>query len=261
MKKLLLTLIMLLSILSISCEKKPTDPITNNQNSKVMNSFSGTFQFGNFGNVSALAIKNDNTIYMTLDKSIIEIDKSMVTKVSDAKYQIKGDMPNINTSLSRQLANLSHVDMNIDIANNNLSLSGKTGNSPINANLIGTGSSFNSKYAGTYVWGEGPSRNEYEIKDNGDMYFCQYLNDEMIYKEDQKSYLIKKTDNIYYLIFDVSQNISGTINKDQARLLISERAQKYYNIIKQQIITFSDDKFTLESYEITMVYDPAFMNE
>lgn len=260
MKKLLLTLIMLLTLLTISCSNKATAPTTNNQNSKVMNSFSGTFQFGNFGNVSALGIKDDNTIYMPLDNSIIEIDKNMVDKLSDTKYKIEGYMPNINNTSAKYLMlnteNSSYINLNLDIVNNNLSLSGEVANSPINANLIGTGSSFNAKYAGIYrVEGiEGAEYiPEYEVKDNGDVYFTSYdINTgEIIIKDDRKAYLIKESDNIYDLITP-GEEFTGVIDERQAEKLIDVRAMKYYNISDKTKLIFSDNELIEEGYSISI---------
>ncbi|WP_020003922.1 hypothetical protein [Brachyspira innocens] len=271
MKKLLLTLIMLLSILGISCEKKPTDPTTNNQNSKVMNSFSGGFTFGNFGNVSFLGIKYDNTIYMTLNNFIIEVDKNMVNKLSDTKYQIKGNMPNIdnnsaakysvlnNENINLSEVNSSYIDIELNIINNNLSLSGEIYNSKINVNFTGTGNTFNAKYAGIYTLEEmegAEMKYEYEVKDNGDVYFTSYdINTgEIITKDNRNAYLIKESDNIYNLIIPVKE-FSGSIDKSQAEILISQRALKYYNVVIKNRITFSDNKLIEEYYSVSSKYN------
>lgn len=83
-KQIIFTLFLLIFI--FSCSKTPTDPNTNNTNpSKV---FNNNFQFGGFGNVSKILIEDNNNINMTLDKTILYIDKSMVIKflIQNIKY-------------------------------------------------------------------------------------------------------------------------------------------------------------------------------
>ena len=128
MKKLLLTLIMLLTLLTISCSNKATAP-TNNDNNNNNNvshsqSFTGNnFQFGTFGNVSALSINEDGSIYMNIENGLLTIKKEMVTKKSDSQYTIKGQMPTIKydaSSAALQSVMLSQkaADMNTSAASN-----------------------------------------------------------------------------------------------------------------------------------------------
>ena len=100
-KQIIFTLFLLIFI--FSCSKTPTDPNTNN-NTAHSQSFTGNFSFGTFGNALALSINEDGSIYMNIENGLLTIKKEMVTKISDSKYQIKGQMPTIKYDTSSAAA-------------------------------------------------------------------------------------------------------------------------------------------------------------
>ena len=174
MKKLLLTLIMLLTLLTISCSNKATAPTNNDNNNNNVShsqSFTGNFTFGTFGNASALSINEDGSIYMNMDNVLLTIKKEMVTKISDSKYQIKGQMPTIkydNTSsatakslmFSQSASDMNTVDVSLNLSGGSLSLSGTINNNSVSGNLKEVSGYIPSDYVGVYYIGDETNNNK-----------------------------------------------------------------------------------------------------
>ncbi|MEI0489702.1 hypothetical protein [Brachyspira pulli] len=252
MKKLLLTLIMLLSILGISCEKKPTAPnITNPNNTGHSQSFTGNFTFGTFGNASALSINEDGSIYMNMDNVLLTIKKEMVTKISDSQYKIKGQMPTIKYDTSSAAAksimfaqsasDMNTVDVSLNLSGESLSLSGQVNNDNISGNLTEVIGYIPNDYVGIYYDANSQGYG-FEIKSDGMVTIIQVQNNTVIYHEKYTEKLIKLSDNEYILnSSSLEKNIPSTIDRFIAEGLIFDEAEKYYNMYEKYTLKFENN--------------------
>ncbi|WP_020003921.1 hypothetical protein [Brachyspira innocens] len=260
MKKLLLTLIMLLSILGISCEKKPTAPNTTNPNNTGHSqSFTGNFTFGTFGNASALSINEDGSIYMNMDNVLLTIKKEMVTKISDSQYQIKGQMPTIkydNTSsaaaksvmFAQSASDMNTVDVSLNLSGGSLSLSGQVNSDNVNANLKEVSGYIPSDYVGVYYISDGINDYGFEIKSDGIVVHIELQNGNVIYHKGYTEKLIKVSENEYILNINSLENntpSTGTISFEEAEIIVLTEAEKYYNISQKDTLKFENNALTM----------------
>ena len=252
MKKLLLTLIMLLSILGISCEKKPTDPNTTNPNNTGHSqSFTGNFTFGTFGNASALSINEDGSIYMNIENGLLTIKKEMVTKKSDSQYTIKGQMPTIKYDTSsavtksvmfaQSASDMNTVNVSLNLSGGSLSLSGQVNSDNVNANLTEVSGYIPNDYVGIYYDANSQGYG-FEIKSDGMVTMIQVQNNTVIYHEKYTEKLIKLSDNEYILnSSSLEKNIPSTIDRSTAEGLIFDEAEKYYNMYEKYTLKFENN--------------------
>ncbi|MEI0703173.1 hypothetical protein [Brachyspira intermedia] len=265
MKKLLITLITLLSILSIGCEKKPTEP-TNNNNGHSQ-SFTGNFTFGTFGNASALSINEDGSIYMNMDNVLLTIKKEMVTKISDSKYQIKGQMPTIKYDTSSAAAksimftqnayDMNTVDVSLDLSGGNLSLSGTINNNSVSGSLKEVSGYIPSDYTGTYYIGDGQNGNEIQITSDGYVINKGYEGGNVILEEEYTDKLIKISENEYILNHSsAKRNIpsTGSISFADAESIVITEAIKYYNISQKDTLKFENNTMTITGQGLIATY-------
>ncbi|MEI0517796.1 hypothetical protein [Brachyspira murdochii] len=258
MKKLLLTLIMLLSILGISCENKPTAPNTTNPNNTGHSqSFTGNFTFGTFGNASALSINEDGSIYMNMDNVLLTIKKEMVTKISDSQYQIKGQMPTIKYDTSSSAAksvmyaqstsDMNTVDVSLNLSGGSLSLSGQVNSDNVNANLKEVSGYIPSDYVGVYYIGDGINDYGFEIKSDGIVVNIELQNGNVIYHKGYTEKLIKVSENEYIL------NIGSLEITEQtsAESIVITEAIKYYNISQKDTLKFENNTLTITGQGLT----------
>ncbi|MEI0608225.1 hypothetical protein R4K48_14870 [Brachyspira pulli] len=252
MKKLLLTLIMLLSILGISCEKKPTDPNTTNPNNTGHSqSFTGNFTFGTFGNASALSINEDGSIYMNIENGLLTIKKEMVTKISDSQYTIKGQMPTIKLDTSSSAAksvmyaqsasDMNTIDVSLNLSGGSLSLSGKINDNSVSGSLNEVSGYIPNDYVGIYYDANSQGYG-FEIKSDGMVTKIQVQNNTVIYHEKYTEKLIKLSDNEYILnSSSLEKNIPSTIDRSTAEGLIFDEAEKYYNMYEKYTLKFENN--------------------
>lgn len=268
MKKLLFTLIMLLSILGISCEKKPTAPNTTNPNNTGHSqSFTGNFTFGTFGNASALSINEDGSIYMNMDNVLLTIKKEMVTKISDSQYQIKGQMPTIKYDTSSSAAksvmyaqsasDMNTVDVSLNLSGGSLSLSGQVNSDNVNANLKEVSGYIPSDYVGVYYIGDGINDYGFEIKSDGIVVNIELQNGNVIYHKGYTEKLIKVSENEYILNINSLENntpSTGTISFGEAESIVITEAMKYYNISQKDTLKFENNTLTITGQGLTSTY-------
>ena len=267
MKKLLITLITLLSILSIGCEKKPTAPNTTNNNTGHSQSFTGSFTFGTFGNASALSINEDGSIYMNMDNVLLTIKKEMVTKISDSQYQIKGQMPTIKYDTSSSAAksvmyaqstsDMNTVDVSLNLSGGSLSLSGQVNSDNVNANLKEVSGYIPSDYVGVYYIGDGINDYGFEIKSDGIVVNIELQNGNVIYHKGYTEKLIKVSDNEYILNINSLENntpSTGTISFGEAESIVITEAMKYYNISQKDTLKFENNTLTITGQGLTSTY-------
>ena len=267
MKKLLLTLIMLLSVLGISCEKKPTAPNTTNNNTGHSQSFTGSFTFGTFGNASALSINEDGSIYMNMDNVLLTIKKEMVTKISDSQYQIKGQIPTIKYDTSSATAksvmfaqsasDMNTVDVSLNLSGGSLSLSGQVNSDNVNANLTEVSGYIPSDYVGVYYIGDGINDYGFEIKSDGIVVNIELQNGNVIYHKGYTEKLIKVSDNEYILNINSLENntpSTGTISFGEAESIVITEAMKYYNISQKDTLKFENNTLTITGQGLTSTY-------
>ena len=267
MKKLLITLITLLSILSIGCEKKPTAPNTTNNNTGHSQSFTGSFTFGTFGNASALSINEDGSIYMNMDNVLLTIKKEMVTKISDSQYQIKGQMPTIKYDTSSAAAksvmyaqstsDMNTVDVSLNLSGGSLSLSGQVNSDNVNANLKEVSGYIPSDYVGVYYIGDGINDYGFEIKSDGIVVTIELQNSNVIYHKGYTEKLIKVSDNEYILNINSLENntpSTGTISFGEAESIVITEAMKYYNISQKDTLKFENNTLTITGQGLTSTY-------
>ncbi|MEI0566633.1 hypothetical protein [Brachyspira pulli] len=271
MKKLLLTLIMLLTLLTISCSNKSTAP-TNNDNNNNNNvshsqSFTGSFTFGTFGNASALSINEDGSIYMNMDNVLLTIKKEMVTKISDSKYQIKGQMPTIKYDTSSATAksimfaqsasDMNTIDVSLNLSGGNLSLSGTINDNSVSGSLKEVSGYIPSDYVGVYYIGDGINDYGFEIKSDGIVVNIELQNGNVIYHKGYTEKLIKVSDNEYILnINSLENNISSTgqISPEEAESIIITEAEKYYNISQKSTLKFENNTMIITGQGLTATY-------
>ena len=267
MKKLLLTLIMLLSVLGISCEKKPTAPNTTNNNTGHSQSFTGSFTFGTFGNASALSINEDGSIYMNMDNVLLTIKKEMVTKISDSQYQIKGQMPTIkydassaalqSVILSQKAADMNTVDVSLNLSGTTLSLSGKINDNSVSGSLNEVSGYIPSDYVGVYYIGDGINDYGFEIKSDGIVVNIELQNGNVIYHKGYTEKLIKVSENEYILNINSLENntpSTGTISFADAESIVITEAEKYYNISQKSTLKFENNTMTMTGQGLIATY-------
>ena len=267
MKKLLLTLIMLLSVLGVSCEKKPTAPNTTNPNNTGHSqSFTGNFTFGTFGNASALSINEDGSIYMNMDNVLLTIKKEMVTKISDSQYQIKGQMPTIKYDTSSAAAksimfaqsasDMNTVDVSLNLSGGSLSLSGQINSDNVNANLKEVIGYILSDYAGIYYL-EGTPNTEIEIKSDGYVNLKRIQNGNTSLEQNYTDKLIKLSENEYLLNEGSLENnslSSGQMTSSDAESILVAETLKYYNIYTKSTLRFENNAITMETKRLNVDY-------
>ena len=247
-KQIIFTLFLLIFI--FSCSKTPTDPNTNN-NTAHSQSFTGNFSFGTFGNVSALSINEDGSIYMNIENGLLTIKKEMVTKISDLKYQIKGQMPTIkydassaalqSVMLSQKAADMNTVDVSLNLSGTTLSLSGQVNNDNISGNLTEVIGYIPNDYVGIYYDANSQGYG-FEIKADGMVTKIQVQNNTVIYHEKYTEKLIKLSDNEYILnSSSLEKNIPSTIDRSTAEGLIFDEAEKYYNMYEKYTLKFENN--------------------
>ena len=268
MKKLLLTLIMLLSILGISCEKKPTAPNTTNPNNTGHSqSFTGSFTFGTFGNASALSINEDGSIYMNIENGLLTIKKEMVTKISDSQYQIKGQMPTIKYDTSSSAAksvmfaqsasDMNTLDVSLNLSGGSLSLSGKINDNSVSGSLKEVSGYIPSDYAGIYFIGDDKNSTEIEIKSDGYVTMKGNQDGIVVVEQEYTDKLIKVSENEYILNHgSAKRNISstGTISFADAESIVITEAMKYYNISQKDTLKFENNTLTITGQGLTSTY-------
>lgn len=267
MKKLLITLITLLSILSIGCEKKPTEPTTTNNNGHSQ-SFTGNFTFGTFGNASALSINEDGSIYMNMDNVLLTIKKEMVTKISDSQYTIKGQMPTIkyDTSSSataksimfaQSTSDMNTVDVSLNLNGGSLSLSGQVNSDNVNANLTEVSGYIPNDYIGIYFIGDDKNNTEIEIKSDGYITMKGKQDGIVVVEQEYTDKLIKLSENEYILNHSsAKRNIpsTGTISFADAESIVITEAIKYYNISQKDTLKFENNTLTITGQGLTATY-------
>ncbi|MEI0485282.1 hypothetical protein [Brachyspira intermedia] len=247
-KQIIFTLFLLIFI--FSCSKTPTDPNTNN--TAHSQSFIGNFSFGTFGNVSALFINEDGSIYMNIENGLLTIKKEMVTKKSDSQYTIKGQMPTIkydNTSsattkslmFSQSASDMNTVDVSLNLSGGSLSLSGKINDNSVSGSLNEVSGYIPNDYVGIYYDANSQGYG-FEIKADGMVTKIQVQNNTVIYHEKYTEKLIKLSDNEYILnSSSLEKNIPSTIDRSTAEGLIFDEAEKYYNMYEKYTLKFENN--------------------
>ena len=268
MKKLLFTLITLLSILSIGCEKKPTEPTNNNNNNTAHSqSFTGNFSFGTFGNVSALSINEDGSIYMNMDNLLLTIKKEMVTKISDSQYQIKGQMPTIKydtpsaTSKSIMFAqnasDMNTIDVSLNLSGGSLSLSGQVNSDNVNANLTEVSGYIPNDYAGIYYMDGNQNNTGIEIKSDGYVIIKRMQNGNTNLEQKYNDKLIKLSENEYLLNEGSLENnslSSGQMTTSDAESILVAETLRHYNISTRSTLKFENSTITMETKRLNINY-------
>lgn len=263
-KQIIFTLFLLIFI--FSCYKTPTDPNTNN-NTAHSQSFTGNFSFGTFGNVSALSINEDGSIYMNMDNVLLTIKKEMVTKISDSQYQIKGQMPTIKYDTSSATAksvmfaqsasDMNTVDVSLNLSGGSLSLSGQVNSDNVNANLTEVSGYIPSDYVGVYYIGDGINDYGFEIKSDGIVVNIELQNGNVIYHKGYTEKLIKVSDNEYILNINSLENntpSTGTISFADAESIVITEAEKYYNISQKSTLKFENNTMIITGQGLIATY-------
>ena len=266
MKKLLFTLIILLSILSIGCEKKPTEPTTTNNNGHSQ-SFTGNFTFGTFGNVSALFINEDGSIYMNMDNVLLTIKKEMVTKISDSQYTIKGQMPTIKYDTSSAAAksimftqnasDMNTVDVSLNLSGGNLSLSGTINNNSVSGNLKEVSGYIPNDYAGIYYMDGNQNNTGIEIKSDGYVIIKRMQNGNTNLEQKYNDKLIKLSENEYLLNEGSLENnslSSGQMTTSDAESILVAETLRHYNISTRSTLKFENSTITMETKRLNINY-------
>ncbi len=266
MKKLLFTLIILLSILSIGCEKKPTEPTTTNNNGHSQ-SFTGNFTFGTFGNVSALFINEDGSIYMNMDNVLLTIKKEMVTKISDSQYTIKGQMPTIKYDTSSAAAksimftqnasDMNTVDVSLNLSGGNLSLSGTINNNSVSGNLKEVSGYIPNDYAGIYYMDGNQNNTGIEIKPDGYVIIKRMQNGNTNLEQKYNDKLIKLSENEYLLNEGSLENnslSSGQMTTSDAESILVAETLRHYNISTRSTLKFENSTITMETKRLNINY-------
>ena len=253
-KQIIFTLFLLIFI--FSCSKTPTDPNTNN-NTAHSQSFTGNFSFGTFGNVSALSINEDGSIYMNIENGLLTIKKEMVTKISDSQYTIKGQMPTIKYDTSSAAAksimfaqsasDMNTVDVSLNLSGGSLSLSGKINDNSVSGSLKEVSGYIPSSYSGIYYYAYNEAASE-EIEIKYDGYFSMKgIQDSIVVVEQEYTdKLIKVSENEYILNNSAKIDIpaTGTISESEAESVIMSEAMKYYNISSKSTLKFENNIMT-----------------
>lgn len=263
-KQIIFTLFLLIFI--FSCSKTPTDPNTNN-NTAHSQSFTGNFSFGTFGNVSALSINEDGSIYMNIENGLLTIKKEMVTKISDSQYQIKGQMPTIKYDTSSATAksvmfaqsasDMNTVDVSLNLSGGSLSLSGQVNSDNVNANLTEVSGYIPSDYVGVYYIGDGINDYGFEIKSDGIVVNIELQNGNVIYHKGYTEKLIKVSDNEYILNINSLENntpSTGTISFADAESIVITEAEKYYNISQKSTLKFENNTMIITGQGLIATY-------
>lgn len=263
-KQIIFTLFLLIFI--FSCSKTPTDPNTNN-NTAHSQSFTGNFSFGTFGNVSALSINEDGSIYMNMDNVLLTIKKEMVTKISDSQYQIKGQMPTIKYDTSsavtksvmfaQSASDMNTIDVSLNLSGGSLSLSGQVNSDNVNANLTEVSGYIPSDYVGVYYIGDGINDYGFEIKSDGIVVNIELQNGNVIYHKGYTEKLIKVSDNEYILNINSLENntpSTGTISFGEAESIVITEAMKYYNISQKYTLKFENNTLTITGQGLIATY-------
>ena len=266
MKKLLITSMMLLSLFIIGCGNKTTAPTTTNNNNH-SRSFTGNFKFGTFGNASALFINEDGSIYMNIENGLLTIKKEMVTKISDSKYQIKGQMPTIKYDTSSAAAksimfaqsasDMNTVDVSLNLSGESLSLSGQVNNDNISGNLTEVIGYIPNDYIGIYFIGDDKNNTEIEIKSDGYITMKGKQDGIVVVEQEYTDKLIKLSENEYILNHSsAKRNIpsTGTISFADAESIVITEAIKYYNISQKDTLKFENNTLTITGQGLTATY-------
>ena len=263
-KQIIFTLFLLIFI--FSCSKTPTDPNTNN-NTAHSQSFTGNFSFGTFGNVSALSINEDGSIYMNMDNVLLTLKKEMVTKKSDSQYQIKGQMPTIKYDTSSAAAksimfaqsasDMNTVDVSLNLSGESLSLSGKINDNSVSGSLNEVSGYIPSDYVGIYYTGDGINDYGFEIKSDGIVVNIELQNGNVIYHKGYTEKLIKVSDNEYILNINSLENntpSTDTISFGEAESIVITEAMKYYNISRKSTLKFENNTMIITVQGLIVTY-------
>ena len=263
-KQIIFTLFLLIFI--FSCSKTPTDPNTNN-NTAHSQSFTGNFSFGTFGNVSALSINEDGSIYMNIENGLLTIKKEMVTKISDSQYQIKGQMPTIkydasssalqSVILSQKASDMNTVDVSLNLSGGSLSLSGQVNSDNVNANLKEVSGYIPSDYAGIYYMDGNQNNTKIEIKSDGYVIIKRMQNGNTSLEQKYTDKLIKLSENEYLLNEGSLENnslSSGQMTSSDAESILVAETLKYYNIYTKSTLRFENNAITMETKRLNVDY-------
>ncbi|MEI0447125.1 hypothetical protein R4J03_08705 [Brachyspira intermedia] len=267
MKKLLITSMMLLSLFIIGCGNKTTAPTTTNNNNH-SRSFTGNFKFGTFGNASALFINEDGSIYMNMDNVLLTIKKEMVTKISDSKYQIKGQMPTIkyDTSSSataksimfaQSTSDMNTVDVSLNLNGGSLSLSGQVNSVNVNANLTEVSGYIPNDYAGIYYMDGNQNNTGIEIKSDGYVIIKRMQNGNTNLEQKYNDKLIKLSENEYLLNEGSLENnslSSGQMTTSDAESILVAETLRHYNISTRSTLKFENSTITMETKRLNINY-------
>ena len=266
MKKLLITSMMLLSLFIIGCGNKTTAPTTTNNNNH-SRSFTGNFTFGTFGNASALSINEDGSIYMNMDNVLLTIKKEMVTKISDSKYQIKGQMPTIKYDTSSAAAksimfaqsasDMNTVDVSLNLSGESLSLSGQINDNSVSGSLKEVSGYIPNDYVGVYYIGDDKNNTEIEIRSDGYITMKGKQDGIVVVEQEYTDKLIKLSENEYILNHSsAKRNIpsTGTISFADAESIVITEAIKYYNISQKDTLKFENNTLTITGQGLTSTY-------
>ncbi|MEI0495746.1 hypothetical protein R4J09_10060 [Brachyspira intermedia] len=263
-KQIIFTLFLLIFI--FSCSKTPTDPNTNN-NTAHSQSFTGNFSFGTFGNVSALSINEDGSIYMNMDNALLTLKKEMVTKKSDSKYQIKGQMPTIKYDTSSAAAksvmyaqstsDMNTVDVSLNLNSGSLSLSGQVNNDNISGNLKEVSGYIPNDYTGIYYMDGNQNNTKIEIKSDGYVIIKRMQNGNTSLEQKYTDKLIKLSENEYLLNEGSLENnslSSGQMTTSDAESILVAETLRHYNISTRSTLKFENSTITMETKRLNINY-------
>ncbi|MEI0797248.1 hypothetical protein R4Q14_02820 [Brachyspira intermedia] len=263
-KQIIFTLFLLIFI--FSCSKTPTDPNTNN-NTAHSQSFTGNFSFGTFGNVSALSINEDGSIYMNIENGLLTIKKEMVTKISDSQYTIKGQMPTIKYDTSSAAAksvmfaqsasDMNTIDVSLNLSGGNLSLSGQVNSDNVNANLTEVSGYIPNDYAGIYYMDGNQNNTGIEIKSDGYIIIKRMQNGNTNLEQKYNDKLIKLSENEYLLNEGSLENnslSSGQMTTSDAESILVAETLRHYNISTRSTLKFENSTITMETKRLNINY-------
>ena len=263
-KQIIFTLFLLIFI--FSCSKTPTDPNTNN-NTAHSQSFTGNFSFGTFGNVSALSINEDGSIYMNIENGLLTIKKEMVTKISDSQYTIKGQMPTIKYDTSsavtksvmfaQSASDMNTIDVSLNLSGGSLSLSGQVNSDNVNANLTEVSGYIPNDYAGIYYMDGNQNNTGIEIKSDGYVIIKRMQNGNTNLEQKYNDKLIKLSENEYLLNEGSLENnslSSGQMTTSDAESILVAETLRHYNISTRSTLKFENSTITMETKRLNINY-------
>ena len=263
-KQIIFTLFLLIFI--FSCSKTPTDPNTNN-NTAHSQSFTGNFSFGTFGNVSALSINEDGSIYMNIENGLLTIKKEMVTKISDSRYTIKGEMPTIKYDTSsavtksvmfaQSASDMNTIDVSLNLSGGSLSLSGKINDNSVSGSLNEVSGYIPNDYAGIYYMDGNQNNTKIEIKSDGYVIIKRMQNGNTSLEQKYNDKLIKLSENEYLLNEGSLENnslSSGQMTTSDAESILVAETLRHYNISTRSTLKFENSTITMETKRLNINY-------